>query len=106
MKIKDYDEWLTMNDDAQYKESLTWDVYAREGYGLAMHATGRLILSCNFDVFDSDAVVYQGKWMILVTLSQSTFMKFQEDLASSFEGFFVGWRIEPTLGPEKGDGAH
>ncbi|WP_322279483.1 hypothetical protein [Prosthecobacter sp.] len=88
-----YDEWLNLSDDERDRvHREVWNVYDRDGIGIATIAAGRLALVCTTKVLDMRIGTYHGGEFVLhMCVSDNDLPKMPEMLSQRFEGFRVIW---------------
>lgn len=89
-----YQSWLSLSEDEQHDLTTGWDLFEREGYGLALHASGRLVQQSDLRIVNVDVFAQNGReWVILACLRQDDFSEAmaRDDLIECFEGFSVQW---------------
>jgi hypothetical protein len=95
-----YDQWLALND--QERDSIhfeQWNVYARDGYIIAMTAASRLAASCQTKVFQMEIGTYHGgEYLLHLYIPDMACADMPPMLEQRFEGFRVAWFPVSRLG--------
>jgi hypothetical protein len=88
-----YEQWLNFSDEERDRiHRNVWNVYARDGVGIAAIAAGRLSLASSVKVLDVRIGTYHdGELVLHVCVSDDDHPKVPEPLGQRFEGFRVIW---------------
>jgi hypothetical protein len=88
-----YDEWLSLSEDERDRvHREVWNVYDRDGIGIATIAAGRLALASSIKVLDVRIGTYHGGELVLhMCVSDGDYPKMPTMLSQRHEGFRVIW---------------
>lgn len=88
-----YDEWLGLSEDERDRiHHEAWNVYDRDGIGIATVAAGRLALASRVRVLDTRIGTYHGDELVLhMCVSDQDQPTMPQLLSQRFEGFRVLW---------------
>lgn len=89
--MNSYDEWLALTDAQREQMQQAWNVYAREGYCIALMAAARLTFAIPHRVMDVQiGTCHGGAWALHIFPENPPSDALRQQIPS-FEGFPVIW---------------
>lgn len=99
--VKTYQDWLALSEEEKKRIHFhEWNVYQRDGIGIAFMAATRLALQSQRKILDIQIGTYHGgEYLLHLTVPAEEHKDCPPMLAESFEGFRVVWFPKRRFAP-------
>ena len=92
MKPSSYEEWLALDPHERGEVLKKWNPYEGEGLGFVLCATGRLVMTSAYKIWEArPGIFHGGEWLIHAYVDKNDLAQLPASFEQRFEGFRVVW---------------